>query len=96
MTADQLLTEIHRRAVLGRRLDPWGELSAIERLVADWRAQNTPAAASAAELDIPAVPDTPRRCTARQYSDQMHCVECGLTWDTNDMDPPACLGRRTP
>lgn len=30
-------------------------------------------------------------CHARQYSDQMHCGRCGLQWDVNDPDPPACL-----
>lgn len=30
------------------------------------------------------------KCRARQYSDQMICAACGLTWDTNDPDPPAC------
>lgn len=32
-------------------------------------------------------------CEARQYSDQMTCGRCGLAWDVNDPDPPAC--RRT-
>ena len=27
---------------------------------------------------------------ARQYSDQMHCAECGKQWDVNDPDPPPC------
>lgn len=26
----------------------------------------------------------------RQYSDQMYCSHCQLTWDTNDMNPPEC------
>lgn len=30
------------------------------------------------------------RCYARQYSDQMYCAVCRLTWDTNDADPPPC------
>lgn len=30
-----------------------------------------------------------KACGARQYSDQMLC-ECGLAWDTNDPEPPAC------
>lgn len=30
------------------------------------------------------------KCQARQYSDQMHCGLCGLTWDMNDIDPPQC------
>lgn len=25
-------------------------------------------------------------CQARQYSDQMICAPCGLTWDTNARD----------
>ena len=29
-------------------------------------------------------------CLARQYSDQMICAACGLTWDTNDPEPPEC------
>lgn len=30
-------------------------------------------------------------CAARQYSDQMHCAKCGLTWDMNDPEPPKCV-----
>lgn len=33
-------------------------------------------------------------CKARQYSDQMACSECGLSWDVNDPEPPAC-GKKT-
>ena len=29
-------------------------------------------------------------CLARQYGDQMSCAACGLTWDTNDPEPPDC------
>lgn len=29
-------------------------------------------------------------CKARQYSDQMYCGECGLTWDVSDPEPPEC------
>ena len=29
-------------------------------------------------------------CKARQYGDQMICAPCGLTWDTNDPEPPEC------
>lgn len=29
-------------------------------------------------------------CEAVQYSDQMQCARCGLSWDTNDQDPPEC------
>ena len=29
-------------------------------------------------------------CQARQYGDQMICAPCGLTWDTNDPEPPEC------
>jgi ribosomal protein S27AE len=32
----------------------------------------------------------PVRCQARQHSDQMLCGRCGLGWDVNDPDPPAC------
>ena len=36
-------------------------------------------------------------CQARQYGDQMICAPCGLTWDTNDPEPPECgkIDRRT-
>ena len=34
-------------------------------------------------------------CEARQYSDQMQCSRCGLTYDVNDPDPPDCNKRRT-
>ena len=36
-------------------------------------------------------------CQARQYGDQMICAPCGLTWDTNDPEPPECrkVDRRT-
>ena len=29
-------------------------------------------------------------CQAHQYGDQMICAACGLNWDTNDPEPPAC------
>lgn len=29
-------------------------------------------------------------CRAVQYSDQMHCPDCDLTWDMNDPEPPPC------
>lgn len=29
-------------------------------------------------------------CHARQHSDQMLCGRCGLAWDVNDPEPPAC------
>ena len=29
-------------------------------------------------------------CLARQYGDQIICAACGLTWDTNDTEPPDC------
>ena len=29
-------------------------------------------------------------CQARQYGDQFICAPCGLTWDTNDPEPPDC------
>lgn len=28
-----------------------------------------------------------RPCAVRQYSDQMSCSTCGLTWDVNDIVP---------
>lgn len=36
-------------------------------------------------------------CKARQYADQMQCGRCGLAWDMNDPDSPACrdTGRKT-
>ena len=39
----------------------------------------------------------PHECQARQYGDQMICAACGLNWDTNDPEPPAChkVDRRT-
>lgn len=33
---------------------------------------------------------TRRNCQARQHSDQKICHKCGLVWDMNDPDPPAC------
>lgn len=30
------------------------------------------------------------RCEALQYSDQMICGQCGLSWDINDPAPPSC------
>lgn len=29
-------------------------------------------------------------CQARQYSDEMSCAACGLSWDMNDPNPPKC------
>lgn len=29
-------------------------------------------------------------CRARQFSDQMVCHTCGLVWDVNDPERPAC------
>ena len=39
----------------------------------------------------------PHACQARQYGDQLMCAACGLNWDVNDPEPPACLqiDRRT-
>lgn len=37
-----------------------------------------------------------RNCHARQHSDQMVCDRCGLVWDTNDPEPPACLEEPKP
>lgn len=33
---------------------------------------------------------TRKDCRAVRYADQMCCGRCGLTWDTNDPEPPAC------
>lgn len=41
-------------------------------------------------------PNSPTTCTARQFSDQMVCAECDLSWDVNDRFPPDCLSRRPP
>lgn len=32
-------------------------------------------------------------CEARRYGDTTMCGPCGLQWDTNDPEPPACLGK---
>jgi hypothetical protein len=29
-------------------------------------------------------------CEVTQFSDQMHCARCALTWDVNESDPPLC------
>ena len=29
-------------------------------------------------------------CQARQYSDEMSCAACGLSWDISDPNPPKC------
>lgn len=31
-------------------------------------------------------------CNTVQESDQTSCIACGLTWDTNDPEPPQCKG----
>lgn len=31
-----------------------------------------------------------KRCHAIQQSDEMFCAPCGLRWDVNDPEPPAC------
>lgn len=36
--------------------------------------------------------DPCEHCEAIQYSDQMVCKRCSLTWDVNDSDPPKCKG----
>lgn len=30
------------------------------------------------------------RCGSRRENDQLVCRQCGLAWDVNDPDPPAC------
>ena len=35
-------------------------------------------------------------CYARRYSDQMVCSKCGLAWDANDSEPPACRPPASP
>lgn len=35
-------------------------------------------------------------CEVRQYSDMMQCPRCGLAWDANDPEPPACRKEYTP
>jgi hypothetical protein len=37
-----------------------------------------------------ASPTPIHRCQAKRHSDQMVCHECGLVWDVNDPEPPAC------
>lgn len=32
----------------------------------------------------------PKKCEARQYSCEMVCTRCNMTWDTNDPHPPKC------
>jgi hypothetical protein len=32
-----------------------------------------------------------KRCEAIQCSDQKQCARCGLAWDVNDPDRPACI-----
>ena len=29
-------------------------------------------------------------CQARRVGDQMCCGKCGIQWDVNDTEPPAC------
>ena len=48
-----------------------------------WAANSKRPACPKATLALPA-------CAARQFSDQMVCEPCGLTWDTNDSDEPRC------
>ena len=36
--------------------------------------------------------DKPANCAARRVGDQMQCGKCGLQWDFNDPDAPACRG----
>ena len=33
-------------------------------------------------------------CRAIQQSDEMYCADCGLRWDVNDYDRPACRRQR--
>jgi hypothetical protein len=35
-------------------------------------------------------------CEAVQYSDQMYCARCGVTYDVNDFDPPNCKEKESP
>lgn len=35
-------------------------------------------------------------CAARRYSDEMNCTACGLHWDVNDPNPPACRPEPAP
>ena len=34
-------------------------------------------------------------CEARQFSDQMRCERCNVTWDVNDPDEPECNKLKT-
>lgn len=30
------------------------------------------------------------KCKPKQFADTTRCLSCGLTWDTNDINPPKC------
>ncbi len=38
----------------------------------------------------PRLTDLGTECQATQYSDQMYCRVCNLSYDVNDPDPPVC------
>lgn len=38
----------------------------------------------------PVKTEQPFRCRVRQYGDMSQCLDCRLTWDTNDPLPPQC------
>lgn len=44
-------------------------------------------------VDASSKPPPAPRCMAVQHSDQMQCGRCGLAWDINDPDRPACVLR---
>lgn len=35
-------------------------------------------------------PARPRNCQAQRQANEMRCARCGLLWDLNDPEPPAC------
>ncbi len=37
--------------------------------------------------------DLKRLCAVQVSGDQSRCGHCGITWDTNDADPPVCGDR---
>ncbi len=46
------------------------------------------AASGPGELGVSGLP---KNCKAYCIGDQKHCDYCGLVWDNNDPDPPACV-----
>lgn len=36
-----------------------------------------------------------KHCEAKQFSDEMKCDSCGISWDMNDPEPPQCLKQKS-